>query len=188
MAYRAPAALQLQTAQFALRSLWQIGGLMLIGMGLFKLGVLSGDRPTRFYASIAALGFGIGVPVAWWGLQRGAAHGSDLAAFMLVDSQLAYWASLLVGVGWIGLVTLVGRIGGRFGPVAAVGRTALSNYLLQTVLCTTIFYGHGLGLFGRVDRSGQLLIGRPVIESPCRSSHALSAVSDRESREPPLLR
>lgn len=35
-------------------------------------------------------------------------------------------------------------------PLAAVGRTALSNYLLQTFVCTTIFYGYGLGLYGRV--------------------------------------
>jgi uncharacterized protein len=26
------------------------------------------------------------------------------------------------------------------------------------VICTTIFYGHGFGLFGRVDRAGQLAI------------------------------
>jgi len=38
-----------------------------------------------------------------------------------------------------------------------VGRMALSNYLLQSVICTTIFYGTGLGLFGRVDRAGQLV-------------------------------
>ena len=41
-------------------------------------------------------------------------------------------------------------------PFAAVGQTALTNYLLQTVLCTTIFYGHGLGWFGSVDRVGQI--------------------------------
>jgi uncharacterized protein len=35
-------------------------------------------------------------------------------------------------------------------PLAAVGRTALSNYLLQSLICTTIFYSYGLGLFGRV--------------------------------------
>jgi uncharacterized protein len=35
---------------------------------------------------------------------------------------------------------------------------ALSNYLLQSVICTTIFYGHGFGLFGRVDRAAQLAI------------------------------
>ena len=39
--------------------------------------------------------------------------------------------------------------------LAAVGRTALSNYLLQTVLATAIFYGHGLGLYGSVERVGQ---------------------------------
>jgi len=48
--------------------------------------------------------------------------------------------------------------GWQLRPVAAVGRMALSNYLLQTLICTTIFYGHGLGLFGQVDRAGQFLI------------------------------
>ena len=43
-------------------------------------------------------------------------------------------------------------------PVGAVGRMALTNYLLQTLICTTVFYGHGLGLFGQVDRAGQFLI------------------------------
>ena len=41
-------------------------------------------------------------------------------------------------------------------PFTAVGRTALTNYLLQSVLCTTIFYAHGLGWFGSVDRLGQV--------------------------------
>jgi uncharacterized protein len=38
----------------------------------------------------------------------------------------------------------------RLRPLAAVGRTALSNYLLQTLVCTTLFYGYGLGLYGQV--------------------------------------
>jgi len=33
-------------------------------------------------------------------------------------------------------------------PIAAVGRMALTNYLLQTVTCVLIFYGYGLGRFG----------------------------------------
>lgn len=35
---------------------------------------------------------------------------------------------------------------------------ALTNYLLQTVICTTLFYGHGFGLYGSVERTGQILI------------------------------
>ncbi|WP_145326104.1 DUF418 domain-containing protein [Paenibacillus xylanexedens] len=31
----------------------------------------------------------------------------------------------------------------------AVGRLSLTNYLMQSVICTTVFYGYGLGLFGR---------------------------------------
>jgi len=42
--------------------------------------------------------------------------------------------------------------------LAAVGRMALTNYLLQTVICTAIFYGHGFGLFGGVERPGQILV------------------------------
>ena len=42
--------------------------------------------------------------------------------------------------------------------LAAVGRTALTNYLLHSVICTTLFYGHGLGWFGYVDRSEQIVI------------------------------
>jgi len=36
-------------------------------------------------------------------------------------------------------------------PFAAIGRTALSNYLLQTAVCTTLFYGYGGGLFGKIS-------------------------------------
>lgn len=36
------------------------------------------------------------------------------------------------------------------GFLAPVGRMALTNYLLQTVICVLIFYGYGFGQFGRV--------------------------------------
>ena len=38
----------------------------------------------------------------------------------------------------------------RLRPLAAVGRMALANYLLQSLIATTLFYGYGIGLFGQV--------------------------------------
>lgn len=158
MAHRAPTAFQVETSQLILRGFWQTSGLMLIGMGLFKRGVLAAARPAREYGMMMALGFGVGLPVVSWGIARSVAVHWDLGDFMLVGTQLLYWGDLLVGVGWIGLVMILCRGGWRPAAVEAVGRTALSNYLLQTLICTTVFYGHGFGLFAHLDRVGQAVV------------------------------
>ena len=46
----------------------------------------------------------------------------------------------------------------RLAPLAAVGRMALSNYLLQSLICTMIFYSYGLALFCKVRPSLGLLL------------------------------
>ncbi len=46
----------------------------------------------------------------------------------------------------------------RLAPLAAVGRMALSNYLLQSLVATTLFYGYGFGLFGKVGPALGILI------------------------------
>jgi uncharacterized protein len=158
MAQRVPAALETQTVSFLTRLLWQMSGLMLMGMGLFKLGVLSATRSRALYLRMAALGFGGGMLLIALGLWRSFATDWDLLDYVLVSQQFHYWGNLLVASGWVALVMLLCQRGWPLRLVAAVGRMALTNYLLQSVICTTIFYGHGLGLFGRVDRAGQLAI------------------------------
>jgi uncharacterized protein len=158
MAHRVPAALETQTVQFLTRLLWQMMGLMLMGMALFKLGVLSAARSRASYLGMGTLGFGAGILLDSLGLWRSSVMNWDLLDFSLVSQPLHYWGDLFVALGWVALVMLLCQRGWPLRSLAAVGRIALTNYLLQTVICTTIFYGHGLGLFGRVDRAGQLAI------------------------------
>jgi uncharacterized protein len=158
MAHRVPAALETETVAFVTRLLWQMTGLMLLGMALFKLDVLSAARSRGFYLRMGTLGFGAGTLLIALGIWRSFATNWDLLDFALVSEQLHYWGNLFVALGWTSLVMLLCQRGWLLRPVAAVGRMALTNYLLQTVICTTIFYGHGFGLFGRIDRAGQLAI------------------------------
>ena len=158
MRHRVPAAREIHTWYFVTRLFWQLTGLMLIGMGLFRLGVLSAARSRLFYRVLGAFGFGGGVLLISLGLWRSFATKWDLLDYVLVSQELRYWGNLLVALGWVALVMLLCQRGWQLGPVAAVGRTALTNYLLQSLICTTIFYGHGLGLFGQVDRAGQFAI------------------------------
>ena len=158
MPHRAPMALMLETFHLAVRGLWQGTGLMLLGMALFKLGVFSAGRPVKAYAAVIAIGFGIGIPMIVYGVLHSSTHHWALNDYILVGDQLNYWGALFVALGWIGTVLLFCRRGRDLRAFSAIGRTALSNYLMQSLVCTTLFYGHGLGLFGHVDRVGQLTV------------------------------
>jgi uncharacterized membrane protein YeiB len=52
--------------------------------------------------------------------------------YVLVSQELRYWGNFLVALGLVALVMLLCQRGWRLGPVAAEGRMALTNYLLQT--------------------------------------------------------
>jgi uncharacterized protein len=156
---RWPAAWEMQTKEFAAVLAWRAGGLMLIGMALFKLRILDGSRPRGLYLAMLTGGVLVGLPVVAYGLYAVEARGWDPVYALLVGSQFNYWGSLPVAGAWVALVMLACRslwLHCLTAPLAAVGRMALSNYLLQSVLCTWIFYGHGLGLFGKVERVGQM--------------------------------
>lgn len=159
MPARAELAFDIQLAAFLTESAPRLMGTMMIGMGLLRLGVLSGRSPAVLYAALTLFGFGIGVPMEAAGVTYAEARQWDAGALYGWGHQIHYWASLMVASGWVGLTLLICRTG-LFGAarraLAAVGRMALTNYLMQSVICTLIFYGHGLGLFGQLGRAALL--------------------------------
>ena len=155
---RSAAAFLFETFVLITWGVWRAGGLMLIGMALFKHDVFSARRSPRFYAALIAVAVAVGLPLQAYGIALDFARGWPIRSFF-VGVQFNYWPSIAVSLGYVGLVMLACRTEAlrRFTrPFAAVGQTALSNYLLQTIICTAIFYGHGLGWFGSVDRVGQV--------------------------------
>jgi len=142
-------------------TLWRAGGLMLIGMALFRFGVFSAERSSAFYGRLLAIGIFVGLPVVAFGVWFKDSSGWDVRTAFFGGDQFNYWASILVALGWVAAVMLVVKAGvlpQLTARLAAVGRMALSCYLLETIICTTIFYGHGLGLYGAVERIGQAAI------------------------------
>jgi uncharacterized protein len=161
MIQRVPTSLGFQTFIFLVFLGWRAGGMMLIGMGLFKMGVFSAERSLRFYSILASAGFAIGLPLISYGVLKNFGAGWTLDYSMFFGGLFNYWGSIAVALAYVGIVMIGCKLlKNRWlrTSLAAAGRMALSCYLLQTIICTTLFYGHGFGLFGRVERVWQIAI------------------------------
>lgn len=160
MSTRAAATFGFQTFGLLFFGLWRAGGLMLLGAGLYKTGFLSAAKPTTTYQAFVGLAALLGIPIIVVGMQYNFATGWPFPG-VFQGTQFNYVGSLLVALGWVSVIMLLcqsERLPWLTRSLAATGKMAFTNYIVQTVICTTIFYGHGFGLYGSVDRTGQLLI------------------------------
>lgn len=139
--------------------LWRVAPLMLIGMALMKVGVLSGERSSAFYRNLMLGGYLAGLPLTVFSAVNLAAHGFDGSYAFRVGLIPNYYGSILVALGHVGLVLWLvrtGKIQWLMQRFAAAGRMALTNYLMHSLVMTTIFYGYGFGLYGQVSRLAQM--------------------------------
>ena len=139
---------------------FDIGGVMLLGIGLLKLRFLDAGLPLRTYIAIAVVGYGVGIPIAAVAVSHDIRSGFD-STTMALGSVLHAVARLPVAFGHIAVVMVVWKAGvlrWLTQPLAAVGQTAFSCYIAQSLICTTLFYGYGFGLFARLERYQQMLV------------------------------
>jgi uncharacterized protein len=154
-------SLETETTGLLFDTLWRAGGLMLVGMALYKWGVLTGSRSLRFYRNAGLAGALIGFPLIAYGVHRNFQEHWSVRYSFFTGSQFNYWGSLGVCLAWVCLLLIISKTAAWQGAVrwlAAAGRMAFSNYILETVLCTFLFYGTGLGLFARVNRVEQAAV------------------------------
>lgn len=134
--------------------------LMLIGMGLFRMGVLNGhgDRAKlRRWGWIGVIaGTALTVPIALWAYSGGLTYWGTLAAF----SALSPLPRLPVIIGAAALLALwgTGASGWLAERVSAAGRAAFSNYLGTSLVMVIVFHGWAGGLYGELGRGALYLV------------------------------
>ena len=103
---------------------------------------------------LTVLGFVIGLPL-------NIVYAITFASESLFHTIIAAFAILPLSTAYACVVALLwtGTHAGLLKHFAPVGRMALSNYVGQSVICTLIFYGTGLGLGGRIGPTLYLPVG-----------------------------
>jgi uncharacterized protein len=129
-------------------------GLMLFGMAGYRSGFLTGGWSRRRYRQVAAITLGAGglatLALGMWVVASNFHVVTIFFAFLGLGGPI----ELAMAFGYAALIILAIRPGGTLtGRIGAVGRTAFSNYLGTSLVAAGIFYGDGLGLFGRVSRA-----------------------------------
>ncbi|MCT4589292.1 MAG: DUF418 domain-containing protein [Carboxylicivirga sp.] len=161
MAFRGEYALFMQTFLFFFGVFWRVTALMLLGIALFKSGVLSGQKSRAFYRRMAIIGLVSGYSLCAYGVYQLFEHQWSFEYGMFLGHMPNYFASVAVAFGYIGIILLIAKSNAcsRIKKLfSSIGKMAFSNYILMSIIGSFLFYGHGLGLFGQVERIEQVLI------------------------------
>ena len=135
--------------------------MMVVGMALFKLGILDGGREIRFYITMMYTGFLIGLSI------------NAYEVLLMTNSNMGiietnpylrftyHFGRLFIALGYLGLIIVLIKLR-KFSSLrfrlACVGRMALTNYLMHSVIALFIFSGAGLGLLGKFSWSQLYLV------------------------------
>ena len=127
---------------------------MLIGMGLMKLGFFSGELSYGSYIATALIGFGVSVPIYAIGILKAYASGFyflDMDKWLWFPYYLTREAGSLAIAATVILIVKSGVLKTPQRLLAAVGRTAFSNYILTSLLCQTLFVWGPWKLYGKLE-------------------------------------
>jgi uncharacterized protein len=142
------------------QTFWEIISAMFIGMALYKCGFLTGRFTKGFYVRVMFLCLLIGLPLSYLIVSGPYSYAARYYTYYISHNYfdlvcleqiprfalaIAYASGLILICRW----SWADRI---TNGLAAVGRMAFSNYILQSVLYMIIFYGCGMAMFGSFTR------------------------------------
>ena len=134
---------------------WDALTLMLLGMALYKYGVLQGERDSAFYAKLALVGCSVGLLVNGYEVFQAVSTDFDLFHTFAQMQPTYHIGRVALACGYLGLILWIVQSGVMKSlrqRLANVGRMALSNYLMHSFIALLTFTGAGLGLVGELPR------------------------------------
>lgn len=146
-----------------------MGATMLLGLYAGRRRILQ-DLPAHLpwirRLMVWALGLGVTCALVFATSETLADRAATRPTLLELVSAASYELNRpLMSLFYISAIVLLSRRAGwseRLAPLATVGRMPLTNYLMQSVICTTLFYSYGLGLFGKVRPSLGLLLSLAI--------------------------
>lgn len=133
---------------------WDVLPMMLLGIALFRLKVITAELRTRTYLLMMLIGYGVGLPINYY--ETTTVLKSGFSVISIFETGLTYpIGRLALAIGHISLIMIFckwQKLQFLKKSLAAVGRMALTNYILQSIICVIIFTGIGFSLFGQLQR------------------------------------
>jgi uncharacterized membrane protein YeiB len=140
-------------AQHVFFSLFFVLGMFMLGAWFIRSGLMANPGAhLDIYRKLAMFGIplGIGLTIVAASIATTHVRGVNDSLYMFAMG-LTMAASLPACLGYVSAIVLLfhsERFRGVMALFAPAGRMALTVYLTQSVLCTTLFYGYGLGWWG----------------------------------------
>jgi uncharacterized protein len=129
-------------------------GMMLIGMGLFKIGFLPGRLSAHTYGLTALVCWTISATVVGIGTYKAWSSNFDLLTtdrWLFLPLDLGRVTGSVAIAATTLLIVKLGALRWLTQRLAAVGQMALSNYLLTSLLCKFVFVWGPWKLYGQLD-------------------------------------
>lgn len=151
--FQAPKRSDFQSV-FLYRGFFDLFSMMLMGMALFKLGLLNLGKPSKIYWAMSLGGYAAGLTVNIIKVRY--LMSADFSVLALLNANVVYdLGRVAVTVGHVGLLMLIcnsSMLSGLKRRLAAVGQMAFTSYVSHSIICAFIFFGFGFGQFGRLQR------------------------------------
>ncbi len=148
--YRAQYGPKIQAEYYYRFGFTDVLAMMLIGMGLYRMGFLTGSLSYKVYGWVIAAGYLLSIPI----------NGIEALGLIRTNFENTPWWVLyqfgrfpgaVANIALIIIIAKAGRMAWLTRRLGSVGQMALSNYLFTSISCSLLFNGFGLGLYGKLE-------------------------------------